>query len=134
MYYHPSQAAQTSTIIKTPMEGIIAKSVPCQILPTTKGARKLAKGEWRNSTWAEYMKVPLEDCEGFDKGRLVGELGYNIEELAYISELFVRVCGVEELVDTGWGADYDCACDGVIWGRGGGLCLGNGARGGASED
>ena len=54
------------------MEGIIAKSVPSQIVPPTKGARKLAKGEWSNSTWAEYVKVPLEDCEGLDRGRLFG--------------------------------------------------------------
>ena len=61
-------------------------------------------------------------------------IGYKIEELAYISVLFVRVWGVEEDCIAGWGPDCDCACDGVVGGRGGGLCLGYGARGGDHED
>ena len=68
------------------MDGIIAKSAPSQILPPTKGARKLAKGEWRNITWAKYVKLPLENCEGLGEGRLVGEL-------AYISAFLAPVLG-----------------------------------------
>lgn len=49
----------------------------------------LMEGEWRNSTFAEFAKVPLENCFPLDEGRLLGSpsdggLGYSIGDLAYL--------------------------------------------------
>ena len=57
------------------------------------------RGEWRDSTYAEYAKVPLENCEAPDEGRLLGGfdeggLGYSVEALAYISTLLVPYGGL----------------------------------------
>jgi D-arabinose 1-dehydrogenase-like Zn-dependent alcohol dehydrogenase len=44
-------------------------------------------GEWRDWTYAEYAKVPLENCHPLDEERLLGKvenggLGYEIEDVA----------------------------------------------------
>lgn len=57
------------------------------------------RGEWRDSTYAEYAKVPLENCTALDEKRLLGPvedggLGYSEEALAYISSLLVPFGGL----------------------------------------
>lgn len=44
-------------------------------------ANKLMQGEWRDSTMAEYAKVPLENAFPLDEDRLIREMGYEIPEL-----------------------------------------------------
>jgi D-arabinose 1-dehydrogenase-like Zn-dependent alcohol dehydrogenase len=63
-------------------------------------AKKLMDGEWRNGTWSEYVLVPLENAFRLDEGRLVGAggLGYEIPELAILSQL---VLGMSGCVDAG---------------------------------
>jgi NADPH-dependent curcumin reductase CurA len=44
------------------------------------------QGEWRDFTYAEYAKLPLENCYLLDEDRLLGKvedggLGYKIEDL-----------------------------------------------------
>lgn len=68
----------------------------------TEGSRKLMHGEWRDSTYAEYAKVPLENCTVLDERRLCGAvedggLGYQIEDLAYISALLVPYGGLSDI-------------------------------------
>lgn len=63
----------------------------------TDGARKLMRGEWRDGTYAEYAKVPLESCTVLDEGRLCGGLGYSIEELAWISPPLVPYGGLRDV-------------------------------------
>lgn len=68
----------------------------------TEGSRKLMHGEWRNSTFAEYAKVPLENCHVLDEKRLLGEvddggLGYKVEDLALISCLLVPYGGLRDI-------------------------------------
>ncbi len=41
----------------------------------TEEARKLMKGEWRNSAWAEYVKVLFNNGEGLDRGGCLGSWG-----------------------------------------------------------
>lgn len=53
------------------------------------GSAKLMHGEWRDSTYAEYAKVPLETCDVLDERRLCGGLGYQFADLSYISILLV---------------------------------------------
>jgi threonine dehydrogenase-like Zn-dependent dehydrogenase len=45
------------------------------------GSRKLFHDVWREGAFAEYMKVPLENCFRLDEGRLCRELGYTTREL-----------------------------------------------------
>lgn len=45
--------------------------------------------DWRDSTYAEYAKVPLEKCEVLDQGRLCGRMGYEVADLASIPSLLV---------------------------------------------
>ncbi|EIM91203.1 alcohol dehydrogenase [Stereum hirsutum FP-91666 SS1] len=64
--------------------------------------RKLMRGEWRDGTFAEYAKVPLENCFVLDEARLtggVGEggLGYEVEKLVYLSTLLVPYGGLRDV-------------------------------------
>lgn len=63
----------------------------------TEGSRTLMRGEWRDSTYAEYAKVPLETCEVLDEARLCGKLGYEIADLAYVSALMVPYGGLRDI-------------------------------------
>ena len=51
----------------------------------TEGAKKLMRGEWKDATYAEYAKVPLENCYPLNESLLVGNFGYKIEDLQDIS-------------------------------------------------
>ncbi|KAJ6558028.1 alcohol dehydrogenase [Mycena capillaripes] len=42
---------------------------------------------WRDSTYAEYSKIPLENCVALDESRLLGDLGYKVEDLIPIRGL-----------------------------------------------
>jgi len=60
----------------------------------SKGSKKLMHGEWRDGMYAEYAKVPLENCHVLDEKRLCGNvedggLGYSVEELLALSRLLV---------------------------------------------
>ncbi|GAM91569.1 hypothetical protein ANO11243_096210 [Dothideomycetidae sp. 11243] len=65
----------------------------------TDGSRKLMAGEWRDSTYAEYTKAPLESCYVLDEERLLGKngLGYELEDLAYIAGLLVPFGGLRDV-------------------------------------
>ena len=68
----------------------------------TEGSRTLMHGEWRDATYAEYAKVPLENCNALDEERLIGSprnggLGYKIEDLQYISTLLVPYGGLRDI-------------------------------------
>jgi threonine dehydrogenase-like Zn-dependent dehydrogenase len=63
---------------------------------------KLMEGEWRNSTYAEYARVPLENCYVLDEARLLGSpreggLGYKIEYLSYFSLMMVSFGGLADI-------------------------------------
>lgn len=68
----------------------------------TEGSRKLMHGEWRDTTYAEYAKMPLENCDALDETRLLGSprdggLGYTIEDLQYLSTLLVPYGGLRDI-------------------------------------
>ncbi|KAJ3903180.1 hypothetical protein F5879DRAFT_960779 [Lentinula edodes] len=59
-------------------------------------------GEWRDSTYAEYTKFPLENCIPLDEQRLLGPvdaggLGYCVEDLMHISKLVVPYGGLNDI-------------------------------------
>ena len=68
----------------------------------TPGGAKLMQGEWRNSVYAEYAKVPLENCRILNEKRLLGGvdaggLGYRLEQLSIISRLLVPYGGFSDI-------------------------------------
>jgi threonine dehydrogenase-like Zn-dependent dehydrogenase len=90
----------------------------------TEGSRKLMAGEWRDGTYAEFVKVPLENVFVFDEGRLFGSpenggLAYREEDLMFISCMLVPWGGTEGF-GVKAGRDGHCgAGDGHVWGCGG---------------
>ncbi|KAH0489197.1 hypothetical protein TgHK011_009638 [Trichoderma gracile] len=63
---------------------------------------KLASDEWRDSTYAEYAKVPLENVYALDEERLLGDatkggLGYTVEDLPYLYRLLVPFGGFRDV-------------------------------------
>ncbi|MCJ1315726.1 hypothetical protein MMC15_001046 [Xylographa vitiligo] len=68
----------------------------------TDGSRRLMRGEWRDSTYAEYVKVPLENCIALDEKRLLGKvqdggLDYEVADLTYLSSLMVPYGGLRRI-------------------------------------
>ncbi|TPX09880.1 uncharacterized protein E0L32_008902 [Thyridium curvatum] len=62
----------------------------------------LLEGEWRDSTFAEYAKVPLENCHLLNEARLCGSpadggLGYTIEDLAFLFYISVPFGGLRSV-------------------------------------
>lgn len=63
---------------------------------------KLASDEWRDSTYAEFAKVPLENVYALDEERLLGDatkggLGYTVEDLPYLYRLLVPFGGFRDV-------------------------------------
>lgn len=61
------------------------------------GSKKLMRGEWRNSTYAEYAKVPLENVHVLDEERLCGDIGYSTAQLTYIARGLVPYGGFKSI-------------------------------------
>ena len=65
-------------------------------------SQKLMRGEWRDSTYAEYVKVPLENCVPVSENILCrprsdGGLGYAVEKLAFVTSLLVPYGGFRDI-------------------------------------
>ncbi|KAI1064068.1 hypothetical protein LB506_005665 [Fusarium annulatum] len=65
-------------------------------------SNKLMEGEWRDGTYAEYAKVPLENCFPLDEHRLTGNraegcLGYSMADLAYLWTISVPFGGLQDI-------------------------------------
>jgi NADPH:quinone reductase-like Zn-dependent oxidoreductase len=59
----------------------------------TPGSNMLMESSWRDGTYAEYAKLPLENCFPMDEARLLGNpadggFGYTVEDLLTISVPF----------------------------------------------
>ncbi|KAE8358826.1 hypothetical protein BDV27DRAFT_169140 [Aspergillus caelatus] len=50
-----------------------------------------------DGTFAEHAKVPLENCIPLDKARLCDDLGYSLQDLAYIAFLLVPYGGLRDI-------------------------------------
>lgn len=62
----------------------------------TDASRTLMKGEWREGTFAEYAKVPLENCFVLDEEKMLG-LGYSAAQLSYLTHLLVPYGGLRDI-------------------------------------
>ncbi|KAF8208757.1 hypothetical protein K438DRAFT_1904372 [Mycena galopus ATCC 62051] len=63
----------------------------------TPGSVKLMEGEWRDSTYAEYAKLPIENCFPLDETRLLGDLKYQVQDLMYLGTLSVPFGGLRDV-------------------------------------
>jgi len=63
----------------------------------TDGSKKLMRDIWRDGTFAEYAKVPLENCFLLDEVKLCHGLGYSLLDLTYISFLLVPYGGLRDI-------------------------------------
>ncbi|KAI1389526.1 putative quinone oxidoreductase [Hypoxylon trugodes] len=61
------------------------------------GSRKLIRDVWRDGTWSEYAKVPLENCYPLNETRLCGSLGYKIGDLLYMCHIIVAFGGLRDI-------------------------------------
>lgn len=66
-------------------------------------SRKLMRDAWRDSTYAEYARAPLENCFPLNEALLCGSpsdgvgLGYDIARISYIAALLVPYGGLRDI-------------------------------------
>lgn len=69
-------------------------------------AKRMVHAEWRDSTYAEYVKLPLENCLKLDEQKLLGScssagpdggLGYSVEELLHVTSFAVPYGGLRDV-------------------------------------
>lgn len=65
-------------------------------------AQKLMAGEWRDSTFAEFVKAPLENCFALDEARLCGSVddggfAYSLDQLAWMGMPLVGYGGLRSI-------------------------------------
>ncbi|PYH47033.1 putative isopropanol dehydrogenase [Aspergillus saccharolyticus JOP 1030-1] len=63
----------------------------------TPAAQKLMRGVWRNSTYAEYARFPLENLYPLNEDRLMAGLGYSINDLCLLPVCLVPFGGLCEV-------------------------------------
>jgi D-arabinose 1-dehydrogenase-like Zn-dependent alcohol dehydrogenase len=66
------------------------------------GGRKLMEGEWRHGTFAEYAKIPIENCAPIDEKLCCGSteeggLGYQVSDLVDLGRLLVPFGGLRDI-------------------------------------
>lgn len=60
-------------------------------------AQKLMDGEWRNGTYAEYAKLPLENVYPLNEDLLVNKMGYTFADLCVLTPCLVPFGGLAEV-------------------------------------
>ncbi|PVH74073.1 putative isopropanol dehydrogenase [Cadophora sp. DSE1049] len=60
-------------------------------------AKGLMDGEWRDGSFAEYARFPLENVFALDEERLFGELKYTVEDLVGLPANLVPYGGLSEI-------------------------------------
>lgn len=71
-------------------------------------AKRMVHGEWRDSTYAEYVKLPLENCFKLDEKKPLGSpssapeegvaaLGYSVEQLLHLASFAVPYGGLRDV-------------------------------------
>ncbi|KFY41454.1 hypothetical protein V494_02991, partial [Pseudogymnoascus sp. VKM F-4513 (FW-928)] len=58
---------------------------------------KLMEGEWRDSTFAEYVRLPLENVFPLDEEVLIGKFGYSIPDLCWLPACLVPFGGLADV-------------------------------------
>ncbi|EXJ63912.1 hypothetical protein A1O7_00247 [Cladophialophora yegresii CBS 114405] len=63
----------------------------------TPASARLMADAWRDGTYAEYVRWPLENCYVLDEDRLFNKLGYQMGDLMYMTKLMVPYGGLGSL-------------------------------------
>jgi len=68
----------------------------------TAGSNMLMESSWRDGTYVEYAKLPLENCFPMDEARLLGNpaggsFGYTVEYLMYLLTISVPFGGLRDV-------------------------------------
>ena len=68
----------------------------------TPGSHLLMETAWRDGTYAEYAKLPLENCFAMDETKLLGSpadggFGYTVEDLVYLLTMSVPFGGLRDV-------------------------------------
>lgn len=61
------------------------------------GSAKLMKDVWRDWTYAEYCRTPLESLTVLDEQLLIKDLGYSLGQLMYSATLLVPYGGLRDI-------------------------------------
>jgi D-arabinose 1-dehydrogenase-like Zn-dependent alcohol dehydrogenase len=64
---------------------------------STPAAQKLMDGPWRNGTFAEYAKIPLENVFALSEDILLNQMRYSLADLSLLSSLLVPFGGLSEI-------------------------------------
>ncbi|KIW45414.1 uncharacterized protein PV06_03807 [Exophiala oligosperma] len=57
-------------------------------------SKGLMSQAWRDGTYAEYVRWPLENCHRVDETKMFKARGYNVQDLMYISKIMVPYGGM----------------------------------------
>jgi D-arabinose 1-dehydrogenase-like Zn-dependent alcohol dehydrogenase len=60
-------------------------------------AKKLMDGEWRNATYAEYTRFPLENLYPLNESLLITSMGYRVSDLCLLPVFLVPFGGLSEV-------------------------------------
>ncbi|KAK6613455.1 isopropanol dehydrogenase [Botrytis cinerea] len=63
----------------------------------SQGSKRLMRDVWRNGTFADLARVPLENCIALNEPRLCEELGYSVQDLMYLCYLLVPYGGLRDI-------------------------------------
>jgi D-arabinose 1-dehydrogenase-like Zn-dependent alcohol dehydrogenase len=64
---------------------------------TEESKKLMCDGGWRDGTFAEFVRVPLENCIVLDENRLCQSLGYTVHDLVYMAYLLVPFGGIRDI-------------------------------------
>ncbi|KAI0537882.1 GroES-like protein [Xylaria digitata] len=92
------------------------------------GSEKLSREVWHDGTYAEFVKVPLENCVPLNEARLCNDLGYSARELIYLSHLLVPFGGLRSIDLKAGETVIVCPATGGFSGAGVQVALAIGAR------
>ncbi|KAI9928481.1 hypothetical protein MW887_002526 [Aspergillus wentii] len=63
----------------------------------SEGSKMLMRDAWRDGTFAEYARVPVENCIVLKEDRLCAGLGYAEQDLAYMAYMLVPYGGLRDI-------------------------------------
>ena len=91
-------------------------------------SQKLSRDIWHDGTFAEFARVPLENCFALNENRLYKDLGYTAQELIYLSHLLVPFGGLRTIDLKAGETVIVCPSTGGFSGAGVQVALAIGAR------
>ncbi|KAI3319878.1 GroES-like protein [Xylariaceae sp. AK1471] len=92
------------------------------------GSQKLSREIWHDGTFAEFAKVPMENCVPLNEARLYEDLGYSARELICLSHLLVPFGGLRSIDLKAGETVVVCPSTGGFSGAGVQVALAIGAR------